>query len=146
MLLFLRSFMDITATILTIAASFFLIKANFGLTPNTIARLSCTIQGWFQWATANEEAIAILSKQSAYTRGGFMLLIVAFLLQMSNLLRPMTIDEIGADNYKVVLLSIAFCTILILITYLYCAKKSNKNMKEGIDIAEKMLKSKETTK
>lgn len=135
----LRSFIQITGAILTIGASFFLIIANLGLTPNTIARLSCTIQGWGNWAPANKEAIAILAKQSAYTRSGFVLLIFAFVLQMINLLRRETVDDIGAGNWKISLISIGCCAIIILIAYWYSNNLSNKIMKESIDIIEKML-------
>jgi len=123
-----RSFIQMTGVILTFGAAIFLIVANFGLTPDIIARLSCTVFGY------NKEVAATLATQSAYTRSGFILLIFAFLLQMINVLRPETIDDIGAGNWKISLISIGCCAIIILIAYLYSNKLSDKLMKESMDI------------
>lgn len=142
----LRSCIQIIATILTITASYFLIKANFGLTPTTIAKLSCTIQGWFNWSTANKEAVAMLAKQSAYTQSGFILLVIAFLLQMIGLWLPMRIHDFGGVNLQSILISLGCCAVIILITYWYSNNLSDKITKDSLDIIEKMLNSKEIGK
>jgi hypothetical protein len=142
----LRSFIQTTAIILTLVGAIFVIRVNIGLTPETIAKLSCTIQGWFQWATANKEAVSILAKQSADTRIGFIFLIIAFLLQMINLLWPMTLDELGAVNRPGVLISIGCCVILIFFAYCYSKYSANKQIKESVHIIEQMLHQKEIGK
>jgi hypothetical protein len=115
-----RSFIQTTVIILTIGASYFLLKVNLGLTPDTIARLSITYFG------LNKEVVKTLAKQSIDTRIGLLLLIISFVLQIWNFLWPLTIDDIGAINGQGVLFSIIFCTILLTFAHWISKKISNK--------------------
>lgn len=124
----LRSSIQMTGVILTLVASFFLLRANFGLTPDIIARLSSTTYGY------NKEVAATLAQQSADTWIGFILLIIAFLLQMINSLWPMTIDDIGAVNRQGILISMACCVIIFFLAYWYSNKLTNNFLKESLDI------------
>jgi hypothetical protein len=116
----IRTFIQTTVIILTIGASYFLLKVNLGLTPDIIARLSTTYFG------GNEEVAQTLARQSADTRIGLYLLIISFALQIWNLLWPLTIDDIGAVNRQGVLFSIVFCIILLTLAHWCSNKISNK--------------------
>jgi hypothetical protein len=118
-----------TALILTLVASFFLLKGNLGLTPDIIAKLSSTVWGY------NKEVAAILAGQSTDTYIGFILLLLAFVLQSINLLWPMRWCDMRA-NPKGILISIAFCLIVFLILYMVSNKLSNNMLKRSVDIVK----------
>jgi hypothetical protein len=120
----LRSFLQMTGIILTLLASIFLLRANIGLTPEIIAKLSRTMYGY------NSAVAATLAQQSVDTWVGLILLLIAFSLQMINLLLPLTIDDIGSPNRKGILISVGCCVIFIFIILWYSNKISNNILRE----------------
>jgi hypothetical protein len=131
-----RSFIQTTAIILTIGASYFLLKVNLGLTHDTIARLSITYFG------GNKEVAKTLARQSIDTRIGLFLLITSFALQIWNLLWPLTIDDIGAVNRQGILFSIGFCTILLTLAHWGSKKISNKFFTKSMQVIRERLEKK----
>lgn len=115
----LRTFIQMTAMILTLEASFFLIKTNLGLSAKTIVELSIP---HFDY---HEETLRSVTKQSVDTRVGLFLLLLSFALQMGNALWPLRIDDFSIDWFGI-LISFTFCLIVFLISYLYASHKSNE--------------------
>ena len=74
----LRSFIQMSALILTFGASIFLLKSNLGMTPENIANLSSTRLNF------SPPIVAAFAKQAADTRIGLILLLIAFILQWSD--------------------------------------------------------------
>lgn len=114
-----RTFIQMTAMILTVEASFFLIKTNFGLSAKTIVEISIP---HFDY---HEETLRSLTKQSVDTRVGLFLLLLSFALQMGNALWPLRIDDFSI-NWFGILISFTFCSIVFLISYLYARQTSNR--------------------
>ena len=90
-----RTFIQVLALSLTLVASLFLLKANFGLSVKNIAEISST-----RW-DYNSEVARSLAQQQADTAVGFFYLLLAFGLQMGNLLWPeqyvdFKVDALGA--------------------------------------------------
>lgn len=131
----LRSFMQMTALILTLGASIFLLKSNLGLTPEVISKISSTCWGY------NALIVEGFAKQAADTRVGVILLLLAFILQLINALWPMRIDDFGV-SWHGVLISIGFCIIVVTIAHWYAKNLSEKINKNTMQIFEE---SKETT-
>ena len=77
--------------ILTVGASFFLLKSNLGLSIKTIVELSIPHLDY------HEEILKSLTKQSVDTRVGLFLLLLSFTLQIGNALWPLRIDDFGID-------------------------------------------------
>ncbi|MBU1147957.1 MAG: hypothetical protein KKD11_06345 [Candidatus Omnitrophica bacterium] len=71
-----------TALILTLGASVFLLKSNLGLTPEAISKISSTYFGY------NKPIAEGFARQAADTRVGVILLLSAFVLQLINALWP----------------------------------------------------------
>lgn len=96
----LRTFIQITALILTLEAAFFLAKGNLGLSAETIAEISST-----KW-DYNSNVIRSLAQQRADTWIGVVFLLLGFVLQMWNALWPMRYDDFavhkGAAIYALV--------------------------------------------
>lgn len=93
----LRTFIQVTALILTLESAIFLTLATLGLSPKTIALLSMTMWG------QNPAVAKSLTDQGANTRVGVFLLLIAFTLQMWNLFWPVRFDDFGIDKRGVVL-------------------------------------------
>jgi len=72
----IKSMVQIAAILLTLASSVFLFRSNLGLTPETILQLGSTKIGY------NTQIIKSLSTQTADTKVGAILLIVAVALQL----------------------------------------------------------------
>ncbi len=83
----LRTFIQVTAVALTLVASYFLLKGNLALSAKNIAEISETKWGYSKPVVAN------LSRQQADTKVGFCFLLLAFALQVGNLLWPMRIGD-----------------------------------------------------
>lgn len=100
-----RTFLQIASLVLTLVAAFFLARGSIGLSPHLMAELATT-----KWG-GNLQVIDNLAGQQADTRVGFVLLLVAFGLQMVNALWPMRYDDFniqrGAAAYAVV-----FCLVV----------------------------------
>ncbi|MBE9569354.1 MAG: hypothetical protein IMF11_01895 [Proteobacteria bacterium] len=101
----LRSFIQISAIIFTLEASWFLLQGNLGLSINSIAEISSTKLDY------NADVIKTLSKQRADSWVGFALLLLAFLLQLSNALWEMRWQDFSV-NKKGAVLSIIACAII----------------------------------
>jgi uncharacterized membrane protein len=112
---------------LTAEASFFLLKVNLGLSAKTIAELSIP---HFDY---HEETLRSLAKQSIDTRVGLFLLIISVVLQISNTLWPLSYNDFGID-WRGVLISIAFCIVVLVISYLYARHNSKKLFEQSMQI------------
>jgi len=119
-----------TALILTLGASLFLLKSNLGLTPKTISKISSTYWNY------NKSVVKEFAQQSADTRVGVILLLLAFILQLINALWPIRWKDLGIDWYGV-LVSIGFCIIVLSLAHWYTNKLSEKIYKKTIHILEK---------
>jgi len=131
-----RSFIQMTALILTLGASVFLLKASLGLTPETISKISSTYWGY------NEPLARGFAKQAADTRLGVILLLSAFILQLINALWPMRIKDFGVDWHGV-LISIGLCIIIFTVGHWYAKKIEDKMHKETMRIFEERRKATE---
>jgi hypothetical protein len=124
----IRTFIQMSAMILTLAASVFLLKSNLGLTPNTIAKLSKPHLDYL-----SDEFVKTFSKQSADTRVGIVLLLLSFALQMGNALWPLRWKDFGIDWHGV-LISLGLCVIIITASDLYSRFLSKKLYKQSIEV------------
>ena len=122
-----RTFIQMSAMILTVEASFFLLKANLGLSAKIIAELSTP---YFDY---HEETLRSLTKQSVDTRVGLFLLLLSFALQMVNALWPLSWNDFGID-WCGVLVSIAFCIVVFVISYLYTRHNSKRLFDQSMQI------------
>ena len=132
----IRSFIQMTALILTLGASIFLLKSNLGLTPEVIAKLSSTYYGH------NKPVAESFAKQVADTRIGIILLLLAFLLQLINSLWPMRWKDFGV-NWHGIFISLGLCIALLTIAHRYSKKISEKIHKNTIEIFEERRKATE---
>ena len=123
----IRTFIQMSVMMLTVEASFFLLKANLGLSAKTIAKLGSTC---FEY---NGEVLRNLAEQSENTRVGLFLLLLSFVLQMGNTLWPLRWDDFGID-WSGVLASIVFCIVVMVISYLYGCRNSKKLFDRSMEI------------
>ena len=105
-----RTFIQITALVLTLEAAFFLAKGNLGLSARVIAELSAMKLGH------NPDVVRGLSVQRADTWVGVVLLLSALLFQLWNALWPLRIGDFGV-NREGVILSLVFCAIVFGISW-----------------------------
>ncbi len=129
-----RSFIQMTALILTFAGSYYLLRVNLGFSPDTIAKTSMLNHTGF-----NEEIANILSKEYVYTYIGFILLILSLFLQIIYLLLPMTIADLGGLNHWGIFLSFGFCAIFLILLNWYSKKLFHKYFIESMEIIRKKL-------
>jgi len=111
----LRTFIQTTALVLTLEASWFLLICNLGLDVKTIAELSATKWGY------NLNVARTLAKQNADSWIGFALLLIAFCFQLANSLWEMRWDDFSV-NRKGVLLAI-LVGLVTLFVCMYVSKK-----------------------
>lgn len=123
----LRTFVQMSVMMLTIEASFFLLRSNLGLSAKAIAELSTP---HFDY---HEETLRSLTKQSVDTRVGLFLLLLSFTLQIGNALWPLRIGDFGID-WRGVLASIAFCIVVLVISYLYTRHHSRRLFDQSMQI------------
>ena len=119
----LRSFVQVSAIILTLEASWFLLQGNLGLSINSIAEISSTKLHY------NADVLKALSKQRADSWIGFALLLLAFLLQLFNGLWEMRWQDFSVNKQGVVLSIIACAVILIACFFISKAMASNTEAK-----------------
>lgn len=95
-----RTFIQVTSLVFTLEAAIFLAKGNLGLSAETIAEISST-----EW-DYNLDVVKSLARQRADTWVGIILLLLAFGLQMWNVLWPMRLGDFaihrGAAIYAIV--------------------------------------------
>lgn len=118
-----------TALILTLGASIFLLKSNLGLTPEVISKISSTYYDY------NKPIAEGFARQAADTRIGVILLLAAFILQLINALWPMRIKDFGI-SWHGVLISIGFCIIIFTIAHWYSKNLSERIHRNTIQIFE----------
>lgn len=102
----LRTFIQVTAITLTLAASFFLLKGNLSLSASHIAELSKT-----RW-DYNKPVLESLSQQQADTKVGFGFLLTAFIFQLGNLLWPMRWDDFKVSKRGMVVALVVSIALL----------------------------------
>lgn len=121
----LRTFLQWTSMILTLEASYFLVRVNLGLSPKVIAELGTPYLDY------HEETIKSLANQYIDTRIGLFLLLLSFVLQIANTLWPLSWVDPIADRNGVVA-SILFCIIVgviaLLCSRLYSKRIFNRSM------------------
>lgn len=120
-----RTFIQTSALILTLEASYFLLRSNLALETEKIFRLASP---GFGFTPAVAEALAV---QSADTTIGLGLLLLGFALQMANLLWPMRYKDFGVDR-KGVILSVAG-GVLVFIVSLCVASSMAKRQIDRVD-------------
>ena len=126
----LRSFIQMSALILTLGASIFLLKSNLGMTPENIANLSLTRLDFSQ------PIVEAFAKQAADTRIGLILLLIAFILQMINALWPMRWKDFGIDWHGV-LIAIGLTVVLLTLAHWYSKNLAEQTHKKAIEIFQK---------
>jgi hypothetical protein len=125
----IRTFLKITALVLTSASAFFFVRGNISLSPENIARLSELRAGGY-----NESLVKNLSSQNADTTIGFCLLIASLFCQFVDSLWPKRGKDYSIDNVGIIL-SIVFSTIVFLVLYYYVADSiSYNNFKKAMHI------------
>ncbi len=125
----LRTFIQTTAIVLTLEASWFLLVGNLGLGVKTIAELSATKWGY------NLDAAKTLAKQNADSWMGFALLLIAFCLQLAN-----SLWEMGWDDFAVNWKGVALALGVGLISFFVCRAISNKIAEEKSAAVAAILK------
>jgi len=126
----LRSFIQISALVLALGAAIFLLKANLGLSPETIAKLSTTHWGH------NEEIAKGFARQSADTRVGIILMIISFVLQTANAVWPLRWKDFNID-WRGVSIAIIACVLFLTLGSWYSKKLSERTYRKSIQIIEK---------
>ncbi|MBN2314170.1 MAG: hypothetical protein JXM79_09590 [Sedimentisphaerales bacterium] len=122
-----RTFIQMSVMMLTIEASFFLLRSNLGLTAKMIAELGSSYWDY------HERTIRNLTRQSVDTRVGLFLLLLSFALQLVNSLWPMRWVDFGID-WRGLMISIIFCVIILIISYFYTRYKSGKLFEKSMQI------------
>jgi hypothetical protein len=123
----IRTFIQLTALILTLEAAIFLAKGNLGLSPKVIAELSST-----KW-DYNTDVIGTLASQRADTWVGIVLLLCAFGFQLWNSLWPMRIGDFGVNAWGI--LSALFLGIVVYLgANIYARKLSRTTDKQVREI------------
>jgi hypothetical protein len=125
----LRTFIQMSAMMLTFEAAFFLLKSNLGLSAKTIAELGTPR------FDCHEETLISLSKQSVDTKVGLFLLLLSFTLQMANALWPLKIDEFDIDTCGAIA-SIIFCVVIFGASLLYTHHKSKRLFDKSMEIIQ----------
>ena len=124
----LRTFCDYTALLLTLGASFFLLKGNLSLGVEDIAELSRTRFGY------SEGVIENLATQQAASWVGFGLLIAAFLCQLRNALVRVKIGESGSPYYGGIVLAVIACAVISLGGWWGTGALASRTMNDAIQI------------
>lgn len=105
-----RTFIQVTALVLTLEAAFFLARSNLGLSADVIAGISTTK------LTYSLHVVNSLSEQAANTWIGVGLLFIAISLQMWNLWRPIRWKDFTIDKPSV-LGALIFCFFVLIGCY-----------------------------
>jgi hypothetical protein len=93
----IRTFIQITALILTIESAYFLLQGNLSLSPRDIAEVASTKLG------SNPDVVKSLSKQKGDSWVGLALLLSAFFLQLTNSLWEMSWKDFAVNKYGIIL-------------------------------------------
>ncbi len=120
----LRTFIQVLALCLTLIASFFLLRPNLGLSVQNVAEVSKSKWGY------NLDVAKNLVSQAADTKVGLVFLLMAFFLQMGNLVWPMRIQDFGVSK-----IGIALAVVLSLVVFpvgLYISKAMSTRSTEKV--------------
>ena len=126
----LRTFIQVLALALTLVASVFLLKSNLGLSVTSMAELSKTKWGY------NTQIVQNLAHQQADTSAGLFFLLLAFGLQIGNLLWPMRWDDFEV-NKKGVALAVVVSILFYLVGWYVAHAKGVRSWKEAVSVLEK---------
>lgn len=126
----LRTFIQVSALLLTFFAGILLVKGSFILSSKDIAWLSSTRYGY------NSSLIKSLSGQQADTKIGVALLMLSAIVQLSNLLWPMRICDFEVSITGVILAFI-FSSLLFVSALKLSHILSVKTQSEATNILEK---------
>ncbi len=119
----LRTIIQFLAILLTLQSSYFLLKSNLGLSSMQIAELSTVGAGVSPWVTKS------LAAQSAETRIGLALLLMAFLLQLFNSLWPMRFVDFEISKTGV--LAAVALSVLIFALSIQASRSWQKHIYDG---------------
>jgi hypothetical protein len=122
-----RTFIQWTSMILTLEASYFLIKATLELSAKTIAELGTPYTDY------HEETIRSFAQQKVNTQVGFWLLLLSFVLQVVNALWPLSWDDFSIDRCGAAS-SVIFCVIVFIIAYSWSNIKSKRIFNQSMQI------------
>jgi len=125
----IKSIIQITAIILTLGASVFLIKSNFGLTPEVILKLSSSHVGY------NSQMIKSLASQTADTKVGAILLFIAFICQLVSFFLIAKIKDSDLSLHGI-LISVGFCIIILTLAHYYSKNLSANNYNRAMAVYE----------
>ena len=114
-----RTFIQITALLLVLISSFFLIKSVIEMTPKDMAELSQT--NWDYSLTATTRSLA---KQKADTTIGFVFMVLSFSLSLANSLWPMRLADFAVSRNGVIL------AVLVSIVIFLGAYKTSKVLQQ----------------
>ena len=104
----IRTFLSVIAIALTFMASFFLIRGNLVVSAKDIAELFLTKLGY------NPDAVLHFARQYADTKIGFVILLIALVIQLINVSWPLRIKDFGVSRDGVLIaLAVALITFVI---------------------------------
>ncbi len=125
-----RTLIQLTAIILTLEASWFLLQGNLGLTIKDIAEVSSTKYGY------NPNVVESLSQQKVDNWIGFSLLLLAFSLQLANSLWKMRWKDFAFSKTGMALSFVAGAIVFI-VCYLLSQKKGSTVVNQIMELLEK---------
>jgi len=125
----LRTFIQVTAVALTLVASFFLLRGNLVLSVKNIAEISETMWGY------SKPVVTSLSRQQADTKVGFCFLLLAFALQVGNLLWPMRISDFEVSRVGVIT-AVLFSVSLLLAGVFISRTFGHAIEKQALDVLD----------
>jgi len=114
-----RTFIQVTAISLALAASFFLVKSGIGMSVTDIFELS-----HFGFGGYNPQVVTNLTQQKGDITVGFILLLATYSLSLINLFLPMYCDEFTV-NRKGLILALVVSAVVFIGAYVtsYCLQK-----------------------
>jgi hypothetical protein len=125
-----RTLIQLTAIILTLEASWFLLQGNLGLTIKDIAEVSSTKYGY------NSNIVKSLSQQKADNWVGFSLLLLAFSLQLANSLWGMRWVDFAFSKTGMILSFVA-AAIVFIVCYFLSQKIGNTIYDQAMELLKK---------
>jgi hypothetical protein len=120
----LRTFIQVSALLLTLFAGILLVRGSFVLSQSDIAGLSST-----HW-DYNPSMVKNLSRHQYDTRIGLMLLVISGLFQMANLLWPMRFCDFAVNKMGVIIAIITSAIIFSLAVRM--STVLSKNLQKGV--------------
>ena len=122
-----KAYFQIFSILTTLISSLFLLKGIIGIAPKDIAIFSSINNGH------NLELIHAFSRQSAYIKIGFALLLLAFLLQLLQTYFPISIFS-QLKNWRLIVYAISSALVVSICAYFIADIMAIKIAKEVIEI------------